>query len=122
MLLMVTHGDAGNVVVVRRAGEVIGCVQTFSPRSRLRYANVVWERIFGEAVGGMAGVLIAKDWRKRGLGLCMCQAAAAHIKRQGATSCFIDWTSDGLAPFYARLGAEVTMRFKKFRKPLPSTA
>ena len=118
MLRMVAAGDAPNALVVRRGDELIGCIQTFIPTSRFRYANLVWERVYGENLGGFGAVLIAKDWRKQGLGVAMIQAAAQHVKDHGGSHCFIDWTSHSLAPFYAKTGARICGVFKKHAKSL----
>jgi len=107
LVAMAASGDLGNVLVIRRRGEVIGQVQTFTPRSRFRAANLVWERLCGADVGGFGAVLVAQKWRGRGLGVALIRAAASHVKRCGGTGCFIDWTSHALAPFYARIGASV---------------
>jgi len=117
-LKMAASGDLGNVLAVRRGRDFIGCVQTFTPESRFRYANLAWEGLYGPALGGLGAVLIAKAWRGRGLGLYMIEQSAAHVKSRGGSHVYIDWTSDGLAGFYAKIGAVVCRRFRKHMKKL----
>ena len=100
--LMCTVGDADHLIVVRDRGEIIGSCQTFSPASRFRSVNVVWERLLGADVGGMAAVGIAATHRGRGLGLALCAVASGILQRRGVGQCIVDWT--GLLDFYGKLG------------------
>ena len=102
MRLMCAVGDVDQIVVVRDQGEIIGSLQTFSPRSRFRAANIVWERLLGEDVGGIGAVGITESERGRGLGLAMCSVASDLLKNRGVGNCLIDWT--GLINFYGKLG------------------
>lgn len=107
LIKMAAYGDIGNILAVLRGEEYIGCIQTFTPQSRFRSANLVWERLLGKNLGGMGAVLIAKAWRGKGLGVCMIEAAAQHLKDHGASGCFVDWTSRNLAPFYGKVGTTI---------------
>ena len=118
LVQMAAHGDLGNALAVRHGTEIIGQVQTFTPASRYRSANLVWERFHGADLGGFGAVLVAPAWRQHGLGLAMCQAALRHVREHGGRACLIDWTNDRLAPFYRKLGAEVCGRFRKYAKDL----
>jgi GNAT superfamily N-acetyltransferase len=117
-LAMVTAGDVANVLLMKRGEEIIGCIQTYPRHSRLRGANLVWDRLYGENLGGFGAVLIAKDWRGKGLGAAMIQAAAQYVKDSGAGHCYIDWTGRALAPFYGKVGAEVCKAFTMYGKAL----
>jgi|GEM_PF-1858263 len=118
-LSLVTAGDAANILLVKHDAELIGCIQTYPPQSRFRGANLVWEcRYGGEAMGGFGTVLIAQAWRGKGLGMAMIQAAAQYIKDAGAATCYIDWSSHALAPFYARVGTSICMEFGLYGKTL----
>ncbi len=118
MLAMVHAGDMDHLVFLRVGAEVVGAIQTFSPRSRFRAANLVWERLYGEQMGGFGAVLIANAWRGKGLGTCLCQAAAEHIAARGATGCFIDWTSHARAPLYRKVGTEVCRTNRMYLRAL----
>ena len=118
MLAMINAGDMENLLLVKRGEEVIGQIQTYTPHSRCRGANVVWERIYGEDMGGFGAVLIADGWRGKGLGVAMIQAAAQHLLEHGATGCYVDWTGDRLAPFYAKVGARTVKQFGIYSKEL----
>lgn len=100
--LMCAVGDTDHIIVVRDQGKIIGSLQTFSPSSRFRAANVVWEQLLGKDVGGIGAVGIAKSERGRGLGLAICAVASEILKRRGVGHCHIDWT--GLVDFYGKLG------------------
>jgi len=117
-LAMVTAGDVANVLLLKRGAVIIGCIQTYPRHSRLRGANLVWERRYGEDLGGFGAVLIAKDWRGKGLGAAMIQAAAQYVKDSGAGHCYIDWTGRTLAPFYSKVGVEICRAFTMYGKGL----
>jgi len=122
MLDLVMAGDMGNVLVFMCRGLPIGCVQTYTPESRCRGANVVWERRYGEDMGGFGAVLIAKAWRGKGLGTCLCQMAAQHIKDRGGSCCYIDWTSRNHVRLYGKIGATVCKSFGMWGKTLGPTS
>ena len=109
-------GDIGNVLMLRRADEIVGTLFTYTPSSRFRGANLVWERLLGTSMGGMAGVGIAKAWRGKGLGAAMCEAAASHVRNAGANCCLSDWTL--AVDFYAKIGASVWRKFFRGGKTL----
>ena len=118
MLAMTTAGDMDNVLVFRHEANFIGCIQTFTPQSRFRSANIVWERRYGKEMGGFGAVLIAKSWRGRGLGTCLCQEAANHVKFHGGKQCYIDWTTRERASLYAKVGAVICNTFHMYGKKL----
>jgi len=117
-LALVTAGDVANVLLVKHGAEIIGCIQTYPRHARLPGANVVWERRYGEEMGGFGAVLIAKAWRGKGLGVAMIQAAAQYVKDSGAIHCYIDWTGRSLAPFYGKVGAKICKVFGMYGKAL----
>ncbi len=118
LLKMASSGDLGNILAVRHGRRFIGCVQTFTPTSRFRYANLVWEGLYGQKLGGFGAVLIAKAWRGKGLGLYMIEQAAAHVKNNGGSHAYIDWTSREMARFYGKIGAVICRTFRKHMKQL----
>jgi GNAT superfamily N-acetyltransferase len=115
-LTLFAAGDEENVLLVKHGGEIVGTITAFTPRSRWRSANLVWERIHGAEMGGYGAVGIAAAWRGKGLGGAMSQAAAAHVRSRGASCCYIDWV--GPEGFYAKLGAKVWRRFTRMEKTL----
>jgi GNAT superfamily N-acetyltransferase len=117
-LTLVTSGDMGNILIFKRDSEIVGSIQTYTPQSRFRGANLVWERIYGAEMGGFGGVLIGKNWRGKGLGTCLCQAAVEHLSARGATGCYIDWTNHERALIYRKIGAEICKNFTMFQKKL----
>ncbi len=115
-LRMAGAGDLGNFLVLKRGGQIIGSIQTYTPGSRWRAANLIWEGVLGPRLGGFGAVGIAKDCRGQGLGKLMCEGAAHHVKRAGADQCHIDWT--GLVGFYAKVGAKVWREFHRGTRAL----
>jgi GNAT superfamily N-acetyltransferase len=116
-LMLVEAGDAGNVIYFSKGGEGVGCIQTYTPGSRFRGPNLVWEGKLGTDLGGFGAVLIAKAWRGRGLGAALCHVAAAHIRGKGATGCYIDWTNDTLTErLYSQVGTSVWARFGMYSR------
>lgn len=115
-LQMLAAGDQENILVMRRDSEIIGAVAAYTPKSRWRSPNLVWERVHGASMGGLAAVGIAGAWRGKGLGAAICEAAALHVQAHGGTCCYIDWT--GITPFYERLGARVWRTFHPASKTL----
>lgn len=111
-------GDAEHVLLVECGEELVGCLQTYPPHSRVRGANLVWEGIYGSRLGGFGAVLIAEAWRGKGLGAGMCQEAAWYIKQYGATHCYIDWTSRDLGRLYSKVGTSICRTYTQMRKTL----
>ncbi|OPZ28917.1 MAG: Mycothiol acetyltransferase [Lentisphaerae bacterium ADurb.BinA184] len=116
MVALIQAGDIENILAVVRGDEVIGSISCFTPGSRYRGSNLVWERCFSGRLGGYGAVGIAKDWRGKGLGALMSRAAAVHVQSHGADICYIDWV--GPVDFYRRLGADVWRWFDQLAKKL----
>ena len=100
--LLCAVGDTNHLIVVRDHGQIIGSLQSFSPASRYRAANVVWEQMLGQDVGGIGAVGIAEPHRGRGLGLALCAVASQILQQRRVGNCHIDWT--GHVDFYGKLG------------------
>lgn len=109
LIAMIRGGDLSNVLVMKDAGVICGSIQTFTPASRWRGPNLVWDAIFGERLGGYGAVGIGEKWRGRGMGLMLCRGAQRHLRANNASHALIDWT--GLIDFYARVGARPWKRF-----------
>jgi len=116
MLTLMANGDINNILLAWHDQEIVGSITSFTPGSRWRAANLVWERIHGTQMGGYGAVGIAKAWQGQGLGAALSQAAAIHIQNQGATCCYIDWV--GPEEFYAKLGARTWRRFDQMSKSI----
>lgn len=116
--LLASNGDLSNVLLLRYNGQPAGCVQTFTPRSQFRGANLVWERDCGEQMGGLGVVLVLDHFRGQGLGRHLVHAAAEHVRSCGGHSLFIDWVDPRFASLYRPLGAMECNRGVKFSKLL----
>jgi GNAT superfamily N-acetyltransferase len=110
---MVGCGDWPRILVVRKRGEILGTVATYSAESGYRAANLNWENP-GEGgtagLGGFGAVGVAAGARGRGLGLALCAAAVQRLRRSGVRMAVVDWTS--LSGFYERLGFRVSRRYR----------
>jgi len=113
---MIGCRETDHLIIVKRGRRIIGLLQTFSPRSRMRAANVVWERLLGEDVGGMGAVGIARNERGKGLGLALVAVASKVLKERGVGNAHIDWT--GLVDFYGKLGYKPWREYWRGRKAL----
>lgn len=117
MMMMMEAGDKDNVLVLYRGTEEIACIQTYTPQSRYRGPNVVWDARYGERMGGFGAVLVAKAWRGKGLGVALCHQAATHIKNRGGSGCYIDWTVTKLLDLvYSKVGTSVCMTYGMYSK------
>lgn len=116
MLDFVLWGDIGNILLVKHGDRIVGSAHTFTPQSRFRGANLVWEAIHGTDMGGFGAIGISEPWRGKGLGAALCQAACEHIRHRGGTCAFIDWT--GIPGFYAKSGAAVWRTYHSAQKAL----
>lgn len=96
-------GDPGDYMVVVEQERVIGFCHIFTPESVWIGPSTYWAPLFpGERFGGYGPLGVAKEARKRGLGLAVVGCAIAELKRRGVTTCGVDWT--GLVDFYGKLG------------------
>jgi len=119
LLMLLEAGDRENVLLFSRGAESVGYVQLYTPQSRFRGANLVWEGRYGGSLGGFGAVLIAKAWRGKGLGAALCHTAATRLKAGGAAGCYIDWTSAALAAqLYSKVGASICARFGMYSRKL----
>ncbi len=100
------RGDkASDVIIAVENGEVIGFCLTADFHSRWLLPGVYWHELLGEKYGGLGPIGIAKEHRKRGLGLALCAVAVQDLKNRGVETMAIDWT--GLVDFYGALGFKV---------------
>lgn len=100
------RGDkASDVIVAVENGAVIGFCLTADFRSRWLLPSVYWHELLGEKYGGLGPIGVAKEHRKRGLGLALCAVAVQDLKNRGVATMAIDWT--GLVDFYGALGFKV---------------
>lgn len=114
--LLAAVGDTDHLLLVRDKGRIVGSLTTFSPRSRFRAANVVWETLLGSDMGGYGAVGIAQAERGRGLGLAMCAVASQMLKERGVRNVHVDWT--GLLDFYGKLGYKPWREYWMGGKPV----
>jgi len=95
-------GDIDHLLAAWLDGEVIGVEALYSPRSRYRGPNVLWERLLGNNVGGMGCVGVAEAHRGKGVGMGLIAVGAAVLRDRGVGPCIVDWTS--LYDFYGKVG------------------
>jgi GNAT superfamily N-acetyltransferase len=100
---------ASDFVVAVENELVIGFCHTADWRSTWLLPNIYWGALLGERYGGLGPIGIAREHRKRGLGLALCAVAVQELKEAGVEQMCIDWTT--LESFYAQLGFEVWKRY-----------
>ena len=102
--------DMEDVVLVKRGREVTGCAMAFTPASRSIRAGIQRQRESDWRLGALGAVGVAVAWRGRGLGRALCDAAAAHIRKAGATHVYVEQVEPHVVPFYEKMGGTVHAR------------
>lgn len=98
-------GKASDIIIAVENGEVIGFCHTADFNSNWLLPSTYWFPLLGEKYGGLGPVGLAKDHRKRGLGLALTALAVEDLKQRGVLRMAIDWTN--LIAFYEQLGFQV---------------
>ena len=110
------EGKASDIIIAIEDGAVLGFCQTGDWNSARLVPSTYWFPLLGERFGGLGPIGVAKEERKRGLGLALCAAAVDDLARRGATAMAIDWTT--LVDFYGLLGFEVWKRYRQYESDL----
>jgi predicted acetyltransferase len=99
-----TYGDLSDCWVVRQQGRIAGALRTY------RFTTYLWGRAYPTM--GLAGVATAPDFRRRGLGRRMCEAALelAHERGDVLSALFPFRTS-----FYRDLGYTLVGSMHRYR-------
>jgi predicted N-acetyltransferase YhbS len=105
-------GAAHDFVVAVEEGEILGFCHIGDWNSARLIPSTYWFPLLGERFGGLGPIGIAKEQRKRGLGLAICGAAVDELVARGATAMAIDWTT--LEDFYGQLGFAVWKRYRQY--------
>ena len=95
------RGPVGDVMGVVRGGTVRGFAHLFHPGSRWIGPSIAWSPAVGRC-GGLGPMGLTPEFRGRGLGLALLDAAVRHLQTLGVDEMIIDWTN--LLGFYGRLG------------------
>ncbi len=109
LLEMLPH-DIQNVVIVKRRGEVLGSAMALTPESRTIVAGLQRQRESEWTLGAIGAVGIANDWRGKGLGMALCEAASEHIRKAGATHVYVEEVEKHIVPFYQKMGGTIHAR------------
>lgn len=107
-------GNPADMIVVAENNEIIGFCHTADFRSPWLLPHVYWNGLLGENYGGLGPIGVAKEHRKRGLGLALCALAVEDLKQRGVQKMVIDWTS--LIDFYGQLGFKEWKRYVHMTK------
>jgi GNAT superfamily N-acetyltransferase len=102
-------GAAHEFVIAVENGEILGFCQTADFRSQRLIPGTYWFPALGEKFGGLGPIGMAKEHRKRGLGLSLCALSVNNLRERGVEQMAIDWTT--LLDFYAQLGFSVWKRY-----------
>lgn len=103
------HGKASEVIIAVEKGEVFGFCLTADFNSNYLLPSTYWFPLLGEKFGGLGPIGLAKEHRKRGLGLALCALAVQDLKERGVQTMVIDWTN--LVSFYEKLGFVVWKQY-----------
>lgn len=79
-------------------GDVL--VRDYDPLHDVAPAYLLWK------VSGQCSI----DWRGKGLGRALCEAAAEQSRRAGATHVDVEEVEPRIVPFYQKMGARVQAR------------
>lgn len=109
-------GAAGDIVVAVEADEIIGFCHTADFGSNRLLPSTYWFPLLGEKFGGFGPIGIAREHRKRGLGLALCAVAVECARERGVAAMGIDWTT--LVDFYGQLGFIPWKQYFSFDAPL----
>jgi GNAT superfamily N-acetyltransferase len=102
-------GAASDIIIASENNEVIGFCHTADFNSSWLLPGTYWYPLLGSRYGGLGPIGIAKEHRKRGLGLALCAVAVDYLKQRGVERMAIDWTT--LVAFYEQLGFAVWKRY-----------
>jgi predicted N-acetyltransferase YhbS len=107
--------DPSEVIVAVEGDEtVVGFAHTYSTRSSVIGAPIMWRALIGSKYGGLGPIGVSKEHRKIGLGLELLKYSITKIAETGAENMVIDWT--GIVDFYAKAGFHIWKRYKHFSK------
>ena len=107
-------GKASDIIIAVEKGEVIGFCHTADWNSNWLLPSTYWFPLLGDKYGGLGPVGLAKEQRKRGLGLALTAMAVEDLKRRGVERMAIDWTN--LIAFYEQLGFRVWKKYWQAEK------
>ena len=119
LLEMLPH-DMPDVVLVKRGDEVLGSAMAFTPESQTVVAGRQRQRESEWFLGALGAVGVARDWRGKGLGMALCEAAADHVKNAGATHLYVEEVEDHIVPFYQKMGGVIHAHSRLASKRLAS--
>ncbi len=107
-------GNANDFVVAVEDSEVIGFCHTASFASSRLLPSTYWHQALGEKFGGLGPIGMARDHRKRGLGLALCAQAVQILKESDVEAMAIDWTT--LVDFYGQMGFSIWKSYAQMEK------
>jgi beta-N-acetylhexosaminidase len=108
---LITDGSYEDMLVARdAAGAVVGSLFVFSRETRSESASVVWRRLLGDDMGGLACVGTAATMRDRGIGTALVARGTEILKTRGVGYSHVGWT--WLLNFYGRLGYRVWREYQ----------
>ena len=103
---MAELGDFQNLLLAIDARKgIVGTLMLHTPSSRWLTANVTWQTLLGDSLGGISAVGVAERERGRGIGIGMVAVGSAVLRERGVGNCHIDWTN--IVDFYGKLGYRV---------------
>ena len=107
-------GVSSDFVVAVENNEIIGFCHTADFRSSRLLPSTYWHRSLGEKFGVLGPIGMAREHRKRGLGLALCAHSVQILKDAGVEAMAIDWTT--LVDFYGQMGFTVWKSYVQMEK------
>ncbi|MGH2534383.1 MAG: GNAT family N-acetyltransferase [Thermomicrobiales bacterium] len=102
-------GDPADLLLLRRADEIVGFAQTHYPDSAVIGPASYWNALRGPSPGGFGPIGVAGSLRGHGLGLALLQVTLDHLRARGVADVSADWTN--LIDFYAKVGMRPWKRY-----------
>ena len=110
-------GDYQNFLVAFDQDKgIVGTLMLHTPASRWLAANITWQTMLGDSLGGISAVGVAESERGRGIGIGMVAVGSEVLRARGVGNCHIDWT--GIIDFYGKLGYTVWREYWMSRREL----
>lgn len=107
-------GTGREFLVLKQNKNIVGFCRINDHLSPFIAQNVYWAPLFKERLGGIGPLGIKKDFRKKGYGISIVQAAVSQLLNRDIKHIVIDWT--GLVSFYEKLGFKIWKTYSTFYK------
>ncbi|WLD91935.1 GNAT family N-acetyltransferase [Alkalihalobacillus sp. AL-G] len=109
-------GGGSHFLVAKKGGNIIGFVRVNDSESPVLGPNVYWRPLFSEKLIGIGPLGINRQFRKKGYGKAIVDAAIQLAVERNAKHLVIDWTE--LDTFYRSFGFQEWRQYKQYEKDI----